>query len=74
MIQCVSDSNPYDEEPDPIEEAQAWLKRHSEVPYDPKTWGRSDVDSKPIHIIEADYARSVIEGLLELIKEETGLE
>ena len=32
MIQCVSDSNPYDDEPDPIEEAENWLKEHPDEP------------------------------------------
>ena len=58
MIQCVSDHNPYDDEPDPIEEAEAWLKRH------PEDNTKSPEDS------ETDYARAVIEALLAYIDDE----
>jgi hypothetical protein len=58
MIQCVSDNNPYDDEPDPIEEAHRFLKQFDEDSYECPT----------------QYARSVIEGLMDLIKEEVGLE
>ena len=55
MIQCISDSNPYDDEPDPIEEGEAWLSQHTD---------QYDQDS------ELEWAHSVIEGLLEYIKDE----
>ena len=57
MIQCVSDSNPYDDEPDVVEEAEAWLKRYPED--DPRVVACSVHD-----------ARNVIEGLLDFIKDE----
>jgi hypothetical protein len=57
MIQCVSDHTPYDDEPDVIEEAEAWLKRHPENPDYRET-------------CQTNYAREVIEGLLEFIKDE----
>ena len=55
MVQCVSDSNPYDDEPDVIEEAEYWLKHH------PATEG---CESELLH------TRMVIENLLGFIKEE----
>jgi hypothetical protein len=54
MIQCVSDWNPADNEPDVIEEAEAWLKRHPE-------------DESGLATCNLEYARCVIEGLLEYI-------
>ena len=47
-------ASPYDDEPDPIEEAESWLKRHPE----------SGVACSTQH------ARTVIEMLLAYIKEE----
>ena len=58
MIQCVSDSNPYDDEPDPIEEAESWLKQH------PEDNTKSPDDS------ETEWARAVIECLLDYIADE----
>lgn len=55
MIQCVSDHNPYDDEPDPIEEAERWLKRHPE--------------DAPSHSCDVGWARAVIECLLEFVEE-----
>ena len=50
--------NPNDDEPDVIEEAEAWLKRYSE-------------DNKPNAVAcSVQDARSVIEGLLGYIKDE----
>ena len=58
MIQCVSDHNPYDDEPDPIEEAEAWLKHHPDDPtISPET-------------SETQWARCVIEALLGYIDDE----
>lgn len=59
MIQCVSDSNPYDDEPDPIQEAETWLLQedHKEDP---------NVDL----VCNTMYARTVIEMLLSYIYEE----
>lgn len=58
MIQCVSDSNPYDDEPDVIEEAETWLNKedHKEDP-------TGDA------VCHLNYARQVIEGLLDYIEE-----
>ena len=58
MIQCVSDHNPYDDEPDPIEEAETWLKRHPED------------KTKDPEYDETMYARTVIEMLLAFIEDE----
>lgn len=55
MIQCISDSNPYDDEPDVVEEAESWLSQHPE---------------ECIEDSENDWARFVIEGLLGYIKDE----
>jgi hypothetical protein len=55
MIQCVSDHTPYDNEPDPIEEAERWLKRHPE--------------DAPSHSCDVGWARAVIECLLEFVEE-----
>lgn len=56
MIQCVSDHNPYDDEPDPIEEAEKWLKQHDDEQY--------------AHDREQMWARAVIECLLAFIEDE----
>ena len=58
MIQCVSDSNPYDDEPDVIEEAENWLKTYS------------DECDHDLQRCSQAHARSVIEMLLAYIKEE----
>ena len=58
MIQCVSDSNPYDDEPDPIEEAERWLSCHPD-----------DITKSPEES-ESQWARSVIEMLLAYIEDE----
>lgn len=55
MIQCVSDSNPYDDEPDVIEEAESWLSLHTAL------YGQDS---------EEEWAKFVIEGLLGYIKDE----
>ena len=55
MIQCVSDHTPYDDEPDPIEEGKNWLARNPET---------------EDHGSERNYARAVIEALLNFIEEE----
>lgn len=59
MIQCVSDSNPYDDEPDPIQEAEAWLKQHPE----------GDRIYVEIKLCNEAHARDVIQGLLDYIEE-----
>ena len=48
---------PWDNEPDPIEEGEAWLIRHEEC-------------DKNLATCNLNYARSVIEALLEYIKDE----
>ncbi len=64
MIQCNTFlTTPFDDEPDPIQEAEIWLKRH------PEATG-NHLDS--VHLIECKtvYARTVIEMLLAYIKDE----
>ena len=56
MTQCVSDSNPHDDEPDVVEEAEKWLKRHP------------DKGDRYKGCYE-HYPRVIIEGLLEYIEE-----
>ena len=56
MIKCVIDSNPYDDEPDVIEEGEAWLRRHEE-------------DDRNLATCNLNYARAVIEGLMEYIED-----
>ena len=55
MIQCVSDSNPYDDEPDPVEEAEFWLALHPE--------NDRDATCNLIHV------KSIVEMLLAFIEE-----
>lgn len=56
-MECVSDRNPFDDEPDFIKEAEEWLVLHPE----------SRHPEMPCNL---NQAREIIEGLLAYIKEE----
>lgn len=64
MIQCISDSNPYDDEPDVVEEAEKWLE-HNKVTVWP-----DDADFIQEDTCNTAWARRVVEGLLGYIKDE----
>lgn len=61
MIQCVSDSNPYDDEPDAIEEAESWLSQNQ--------FNLKDQEAEEARL----WAEAVIQGLLEFCKDELGV-
>lgn len=71
MRQCVSDSNPYDDEPDWIEIAESFVKRHTYT--GPRT-GLIGLlrraTGKAEHPTTLDNALDIIQGLLEYIEEE----
>ena len=57
MIECISNHTPYDDEPDPLEEAERWLKRNPEDP----------TNLAQCHL---NYAHTVISMLLAYVKDE----
>jgi hypothetical protein len=61
MIQCVSDSNPFDDEPDFVEEAEKWMKQNPAC-------AEMDPDSSFGFMHEAFW---IIKGLCDYIEEET---
>jgi len=79
MMQCVSDSNPYDDQPDWIEIGELFLKRHTLVHNTPRTGltellrkavyqatGKPPYEPRPTKL---DCALDIIQGLLEHIEE-----
>jgi hypothetical protein len=61
MIQCVSDWNPSDDEPDFVEEAEKWLKQNQFL---------ENIDSEIPHIRWLHDIYWITKGLLTIIKEE----
>jgi hypothetical protein len=70
MIQCVSDSNPYDDEPDFVEIGEIFIKRHTYT--GPRT-GLIGLLRKATgqaqYPTPLDEACDIIQGLLEYIEE-----
>jgi hypothetical protein len=80
MRQCVSDSNPYDDQPDWVEIAEEFINRHTLIHNVPSTGllellrkavynaqGKPAYEPRPTTL---DAALDIIQGLLEHIEED----
>ncbi len=72
MIQCVSDSNPHDDQPDWVELGEKLILRHTHTYHLPRTGLLAmlrKATGEPERPTEFDNALDIIQGLIEYVEE-----